>query len=124
MWGEKIIQFGKELLTLKGQTEKNTNELKKIRTELDNLTEIVKKLAFAMQQEQLKSKNQIEMVEANCNHRIEMMQKDFEMMKISLEKELLKAKASYLEAQVQNQNLLGSSDRNENEKSLGDGSCN
>jgi hypothetical protein len=50
MW-EKILQFGKELLSLKKQTEDNTSEIKEIRQDIKDLTEAVRELASQMQQD-------------------------------------------------------------------------
>jgi predicted metal-dependent enzyme (double-stranded beta helix superfamily) len=50
MW-EKLLQFGKELLSLKKQTEDNTSEIKEIRQDIKDLTEAVRELASQMQQD-------------------------------------------------------------------------
>ena len=41
MW-QKILQFSKELLALKQQTEANTFEIKEIRQDIRDLTEAVR----------------------------------------------------------------------------------
>jgi hypothetical protein len=47
MW-QKIYEFGKQLLTLKSQVEKNTQDLKELRQDLKNLTAAVQKLVYVV----------------------------------------------------------------------------
>lgn len=56
MW-QKILQFSKELLALKRQTEANTSEIKEIRQDIRDLTEAVRQLANAIQQDRTKLTN-------------------------------------------------------------------
>jgi hypothetical protein len=53
MWDRKIAQFGKQWLTHKNQTEHNTSEIKTIRQELKELTEIVRNINFQVKQDRL-----------------------------------------------------------------------
>jgi hypothetical protein len=48
MW-EKRYSFGKDLLTLKGQVEKNTADIKEFRQDLKDLTSAVDNLARVVQ---------------------------------------------------------------------------
>ena len=61
MW-EKILQFGKELLSLKKQTEDNTSEIKEIRQDIKDLTEAVRELASQMQQDRTNNAHQQEIM--------------------------------------------------------------
>jgi hypothetical protein len=47
MW-QKIYEFGKQLLTLKSQVEKNTQDIEELRQDLKNLTSAVQKLAYVV----------------------------------------------------------------------------
>ncbi len=48
MW-DKILEFGKELLTLKGQVGSNTSDIKELRQDLKDLTAAVRDLSFSVQ---------------------------------------------------------------------------
>jgi uncharacterized protein YoxC len=48
MW-DKILEFGKELLTLKGQLGSNTSDIKELRQDLKDLTSAVRDLSFSVQ---------------------------------------------------------------------------
>lgn len=48
MW-LKLYEFGKQLLALKGQVEKNTQDIKDVRQDLKELTSLVHKLAYSVQ---------------------------------------------------------------------------
>jgi archaellum component FlaC len=61
MW-EKLLQFGKELLSLKKQTEDNTSEIKEIRQDIKDLTEAVRELASQMQQDRTNNAHQQEIM--------------------------------------------------------------
>ena len=61
MW-EKLIQFSKELLTLKGQVKENTSEIDEIRQELRDLTEFVRNLNNIVNQDRTKSEAQREIL--------------------------------------------------------------
>ncbi|MFN7899514.1 MAG: hypothetical protein ACK5N0_07595 [Synechococcaceae cyanobacterium] len=50
----QIVKFGKELLTLKGQVEKNTLDIKAIREDLDQLATAIQNLKHEMELHQLK----------------------------------------------------------------------
>jgi hypothetical protein len=47
MW-QKLYEFGKQLLTLKSQVEKNTQDIKDLRQDLKVLTAAVQKLAYTV----------------------------------------------------------------------------
>jgi SMC interacting uncharacterized protein involved in chromosome segregation len=47
MW-QKLIEFGKQLLTLKGQVEKNTRDIQDLRADLDDLVSQVIELKYAV----------------------------------------------------------------------------
>ena len=49
---KQVIKFGKELLTLKNQVEKNTLEAKEIRQDLHELTKAVQGLTYVVQRNQ------------------------------------------------------------------------
>ena len=49
---EHIVRFGKELLTLKQQVEKNTCEIKEIRQDLQELAKAVQIVSFNIQRYQ------------------------------------------------------------------------
>ena len=61
MW-QKILQFSKELLSLKQQTEANTSEIKEIRQDIRDLTEAVRQLANAIQQDRTNNSHQQELM--------------------------------------------------------------
>jgi uncharacterized protein YoxC len=48
MW-DKIIEFGKELLALKGQVSSNTSDIKELQKDLKDLTSAVRDLSFSVQ---------------------------------------------------------------------------
>ena len=48
MW-DKILEFGKELLTLKGQVGTNTSDIKELQKDLKDLTSAVRDLSFSIQ---------------------------------------------------------------------------
>ncbi len=48
MW-QKLLEMGKNLLTLTTQVEKNTQDIKELRKDLKELTTAVQNLAFAFQ---------------------------------------------------------------------------
>ncbi len=50
----QIVKFGNELLTLKGQVEKNTLDIKAIREDLDQLATAIQNLKHEMELHQLK----------------------------------------------------------------------
>lgn len=54
MW-QKLLEFGKELLALKKQTELNTSDLKEIRQDIKDLAEAVRKLTEKMERNQLEN---------------------------------------------------------------------
>jgi predicted nucleic acid-binding Zn-ribbon protein len=54
MW-QKLLEFGKELLALKKQTELNTSDLKEIRQDIKDLAEAVRKLTDKMERNQLEN---------------------------------------------------------------------
>lgn len=56
----QILRFSKELLSLKGQVEKNTLEIKEIREDLKNLTIVVQDLKHEIEMNQLKQEHQLE----------------------------------------------------------------
>ena len=80
MW-QKLLQFGKELLALKKQTEANTSEIKEIRQDIRDLTEAVRQLANAMQQDR-----------ANNTHQQEIMVERLKNTLLQFENNLLKGK--------------------------------
>ena len=61
MW-EKLIQFSKELLTLKGQVKENTSEIDQIRQELRDLTEFVRNLNNIVNQDRTRNEAQREIL--------------------------------------------------------------
>lgn len=48
----QVVKFGRELLTLKNQVERNTTEIKEIRQDLHELSEAVRSLANVVQRNQ------------------------------------------------------------------------
>ena len=48
MWN-KLYDFGRQLLTLKSQVEKNTQDIKEVRQDLKELTNAVQGLAYSVQ---------------------------------------------------------------------------
>jgi predicted nucleic acid-binding Zn-ribbon protein len=54
MW-QKLLEFGKELLSLKKQTEVNTSDIKEIRQDIKDLAEAVRKLTDKMERNQLEN---------------------------------------------------------------------
>ncbi len=61
MW-RQLAQFGKDLLTLKGQVKENTSEIDEIRQELRDLTEFVRNLNNIVNQDRTKNEAQREIV--------------------------------------------------------------
>jgi uncharacterized protein YoxC len=59
MW-EKLYSFGKDLLTLKGQVEKNTADIKELRQDLKDLTSAVDNLARIVQRNEDRANNERE----------------------------------------------------------------
>jgi chromosome segregation ATPase len=57
MW-EKLYSFGKDLLTLKGQVEKNTADIKELRQDLKDLTSAVDNLARVVQRNEDRANNE------------------------------------------------------------------
>lgn len=56
----QIVRFGKELLALKAQVEKNTLEIKEIREDLKQLTTVVQNLKHEIELHQLKQTNELQ----------------------------------------------------------------
>jgi predicted nucleic acid-binding Zn-ribbon protein len=56
----QIVRFGKELLALKSQVEKNTLEIKDIRKDLKDLTTVVQNLKHEIELHQLKQTSELE----------------------------------------------------------------
>jgi hypothetical protein len=61
MW-KQLAQFGKDLLTLKGQVKENTSEIDEIRQELRDLTEFVRNLNNIVNQDRTKNEAQREIL--------------------------------------------------------------
>ena len=61
MW-KQLAQFGKDLLTLKGQVKENTSEINEIRQELRDLTEFVRSLHNIVNQDRTKNETQREIL--------------------------------------------------------------
>ncbi len=61
MW-QKLLQFGRELLALKKQTEANTAEIKEIRQDIRDLTEAVRQLTNTIQQDRTNNAHQQEIM--------------------------------------------------------------
>jgi hypothetical protein len=61
MW-KQLAQFGKDLLTLKGQVKANTSEIDEIRQELRDLTEFVRNLNNIVNQDRTKNEAQREIL--------------------------------------------------------------
>jgi uncharacterized protein YoxC len=59
MW-EKLYSFGKDLLTLKGQVEKNAADIKELRQDLKDLTSAVDNLARIVQRNEDRANNERE----------------------------------------------------------------
>ena len=59
MW-EKLYSFGKDLLTLKGQVEKNTADIKELRQDLKDLTSAVDHLVRVFQRNEDRASNERE----------------------------------------------------------------
>ena len=59
MW-EKLYSFGKDLLTLKGQVEKNAANIKELRQDLKDLTSAVDNLARVVQRNEDRANNERE----------------------------------------------------------------
>ena len=57
----QIVKFGKEILALKGQVEKNTLEIKEIREDLKQLATVIENLKHQMELHQLKQDNELRM---------------------------------------------------------------
>jgi hypothetical protein len=57
MW-KQLAQFGKDILTLKGQVKENTSEIDEIRQELRDLTEFVRNLNNIVNQDRTKNEAQ------------------------------------------------------------------
>lgn len=57
----QIVKFSKELLTLKGQVEKNTLEIKEIREDLKQLTTIIQNIRHEMELHQLKQEHELKL---------------------------------------------------------------
>lgn len=57
----QVVKFGKEILTLKGQVEKNTLEIKEIREDLKQLATVIEDLKHQMELHQLKQENELRM---------------------------------------------------------------
>jgi predicted nucleic acid-binding Zn-ribbon protein len=57
----QLVRFAKELLTLKGQVEKNTLEIKEIREDLKQLTIVIQNLKHKMEMHQLKQDHELKM---------------------------------------------------------------
>ena len=57
----QIVQFGKEILALKSQVEKNTLEIKEIREDLKQLAMVIEDLKHKMELHQLKQDNELRM---------------------------------------------------------------
>jgi predicted nucleic acid-binding Zn-ribbon protein len=55
----QIVKFGKEILALKSQVEKNTLEIKEIREDLKQLTMVIEDLKHKMELHQLKQDNDL-----------------------------------------------------------------
>lgn len=55
----QIVKFGKELLALKGQVEKNTLDIKEIREDLNQIATAVQNLKHEMQVHQLKQEYEL-----------------------------------------------------------------
>jgi uncharacterized protein YoxC len=49
MGWDDLIKFGKDLLTLKGQVDSNTSDIKELREDLKDLTTAVRDLSFSVQ---------------------------------------------------------------------------
>ena len=45
---QKLYEFGRQLLTIKSQVEKNTQDIKDLRQDLKELTSAVQKLAYTV----------------------------------------------------------------------------
>lgn len=50
MW-EKLVEFGRQILALKSQTQQNTSDIKELRRELQKLTAAVIQLAHAAERD-------------------------------------------------------------------------
>ena len=61
MW-KQLVQFGKDLLILKGQVKENTSEIDEIRQELRDLTEFVRKLNNIVNQDRSTNQAQREIL--------------------------------------------------------------
>lgn len=48
---QRLYEFSKQLLTLKSQVEKNTQDIKELRQDLKELTAATQKLAYAVERE-------------------------------------------------------------------------
>ena len=57
----QIVRFGKELLALKSQVEKNTLEIKEIREDLKDLTTVVQNLKHEIELHQIKQTSELEL---------------------------------------------------------------
>jgi hypothetical protein len=54
----QIVKFGKEILALKGQLERNTVDIKEIREDLKQLATVVESLKHQVEMHQLKQENE------------------------------------------------------------------
>lgn len=61
MW-KQLVQFGKDLLTLKGQVKENASEIDEIRQELRDLTKFVRKLNDIVNQDRTTNQAQREIL--------------------------------------------------------------
>jgi predicted nucleic acid-binding Zn-ribbon protein len=57
----QVVKFGKEILALKGQVEKNTLEIKEIREDLKQLATVIENLKHQIELHQLKQDNELRM---------------------------------------------------------------
>lgn len=57
----QIVKFGKEILALKGQVERNTVDIKEMREDLKQLATVVEDLKHKMEMHQLKQDNELRM---------------------------------------------------------------
>lgn len=66
---QEFVRFGKELLSLKSQVEKNTHKIKEIRQDLQDLAKAVQELSYNIQRNQennVHEREKLELKLENC----------------------------------------------------------
>ncbi len=72
-WVERLAEFAKKLLKLQEQVEKNSEEIKTIRQDLNALTEFTRKVAYAVRSDRERQE---------ADHKILVLQLQNELLKL------------------------------------------